>query len=108
MAKVYSNGTIVAARRYGSKECRSNVSEMKERDAKRENVDECGHRKELDRTPGRVSFVMTVWLEPQDVEAAPEWRWRVLRIGTNDVAYFRRVADVLTFIADDSGLPCPT
>jgi hypothetical protein len=66
-----------------------------------------GHQLGPDRNPETVSFVMTVWLEPRSVEAEPEWRWRVQRVQSNEISYFRRVDDVLSFIAKDSGLPGP-
>ena len=53
------------------------------------------------------SFVMTVWLESREVEAEPEWRWRVRRTQADKIVYFRRVADVVSFIASESGLPGP-
>lgn len=55
----------------------------------------------------RVSFVMTLWLEPREVEAEPEWRWRVSHVQSKKQAYFTRLADVLAFITSQSGLPAP-
>lgn len=50
---------------------------------------------------------MTVWLEPRASDAEPEWRWRVSHVQTGKEAHFRRVADVLEFIATQSELPPP-
>ncbi len=50
---------------------------------------------------------MTLWLEPQQVEAEPEWRWRVSHVQTGEQAYFRRLTDVLAFITSQSGIPAP-
>ncbi len=55
----------------------------------------------------RASFVITVWLEPQDSEVDMEWRWRVRHVQTGREAYFRRSADVLQFIGGQSELPPP-
>lgn len=56
---------------------------------------------------GRVSFVMTLWLEPQETAAEPEWRWRVRHVQTGEQSYFRRLGDVLAFVASRSGIPSP-
>jgi hypothetical protein len=54
-----------------------------------------------------VSFVLTVWLESQDIEADPVWSWRVTHVQTGKLAYTRRLDDVLAFINSQSGLPAP-
>lgn len=54
-----------------------------------------------------ASFIMLVWLEPQDSEVEPEWRWRVRHVQTGEQAYFRRATDVLAFITRLTGLPPP-
>lgn len=56
---------------------------------------------------GEVSFVMTLWLEPQETVAQPEWRWRVRHVQTGEQTHFRRLGDVLAFVADRSGMPSP-
>lgn len=58
-------------------------------------------------TSSRVSFVITVWLEPQEAEASPEWRWRVVHTQSGDEANFTRLAEVLAFITTQSGTPAP-
>ncbi|MBI2965197.1 MAG: hypothetical protein HYY34_03210 [Chloroflexi bacterium] len=55
----------------------------------------------------RVSFVMTLWLEPQGGKGQPEWRWRVCHVQTGDQAYFRRLTDVMAFISSQSRFPAP-
>lgn len=50
---------------------------------------------------------MTVWLEPSADNGDPEWRWRVSHAQTGEEAHFRRLTDVLTFIAAQSGFPPP-
>ena len=54
-----------------------------------------------------VSFVLTVWLESQDIEADPVWSWRVTHVQTGKLAYTRQLDDVLAFINSQSGLPAP-
>ena len=56
----------------------------------------------------RASFVMTLWVEPQEgAEENLEWRWRVRHVQTGQESYFRRYADVLRFIGQQSDLPPP-
>jgi hypothetical protein len=80
---------------------------MKEQSVKNVTRKDRGPGKGMDRRAEPVSFVLTVWLEPQATESEPEWRWRVRRVRGDRVAYFRRVANVLEFIAEESGLPGP-
>ncbi len=80
---------------------------MKDQNVKKVTGDESGGRKALGGGTEPVSFVMTVWLEPREPEAEPEWRWRVRRIQADKDVYFRRVADVVSFISSESGLPGP-
>jgi hypothetical protein len=54
-----------------------------------------------------VSFVLTVWLESQEIEADPVWSWRVTHVQTGKLAYTRQLDDVLAFIKTQSGLPAP-
>ena len=42
-----------------------------------------------------ASFVMTLWLEPTEGGAQPEWRWRVVEVRTGAQRYFRRLADLM-------------
>lgn len=66
-----------------------------------------GREKDTEIRSGGVSFVMTVWLEAGGVEAEPEWRWRVTHVQTGKQSYFRRLNDVMNFIAGESGVPSP-
>ncbi len=50
---------------------------------------------------------MTVWLEPQEEETNPEWRWRVSHVQTGDQVYFRQLKEVLAYISTKSGVPPP-
>lgn len=50
---------------------------------------------------------MTLWLEPRETVAEPEWRWRVRHVQTGEQTHFRRLGDVLAFVADRSGMPSP-
>ena len=54
-----------------------------------------------------VSFVLVLWLEPQEEMADPEWRWRVKRVQTGEQAYFRCVPNMLAHISRQTGLPAP-
>ncbi len=54
-----------------------------------------------------VSFVLTVWLESQEIEADPVWSWRVTHVQTGKLAYTRLLDEVLAFINNQSGLPAP-
>ena len=61
----------------------------------------------MDLAEGPLSFVLTLWAEPREVNADPEWRWKVRHIKTDRQAYFTRVADVLKYVASQSGFPAP-
>ncbi len=80
---------------------------MKERSVKKVTNEGRGRKRSMDLRAGSVSFVLTLWVEPREVEADPEWRWKVRHVQTDQQAYFRRVADVLEFVASESGLPVP-
>ncbi len=54
-----------------------------------------------------ATFVIVLWLEPRGDEWEPEWRWRVREVGDDGEASFRRVADVLAYIAERSGTSGP-
>ena len=56
----------------------------------------------------RASFVITLYLEPRSVEAAPEWRWRVSHIQTGEQVYFKRLDDFLEYVSTQSGVPRPS
>lgn len=55
----------------------------------------------------RASFVIVLWLEPQQASAHPEWRWRVTCVQTGERAYFHRFADVFAYVSDKAGVPPP-
>lgn len=57
--------------------------------------------------PGGVSFVILLWLEPSEGAAEPEWRWRVRQAQTGEEACFRRLCDVLAYVASRSATPAP-
>ena len=80
---------------------------MKGRNVKNVTSGRAEPEKPLDHEIEPISFVMTVWLESREVESEPEWRWRVRRIQTDEIVYFRRVADVVSYIASESGLAGP-
>ena len=80
---------------------------MKDKGVKNVTRGGTGRRRMTDQKTRPVSFLITVWLEPQQVEAEPEWRWRVRPSQADQVTYFRRVADVLAFIASESGSTGP-
>lgn len=61
----------------------------------------------MEPNPRGVSFVMTIWLEPQKAEAKPEWRWRVTHVQTGEQAYFRHLPDVLEYVSTKAGVPPP-
>ena len=45
-----------------------------------------------------ASFVIVLWLERREVEAEPEWRWRVTHVQSGQQAYFTKLADVLAYV----------
>ncbi|MDO8751593.1 MAG: hypothetical protein Q7K03_10710 [Dehalococcoidia bacterium] len=53
------------------------------------------------------SFVMTLWLEPRETPADPEWRWRVVEVPTGEQRYFRRLDDLLAYVSEKAGVPPP-
>ena len=68
-----------------------------------------GNRSGPDRSIEKgASFVIALYLEPRDVEAEPEWRWRVSHIQTGEQVYFRRLDDFLDYVAAKSGVPRPS
>ncbi len=83
---------------------------MKERNVKKgtSGTDkERGHKRSTEHRTGSVSFVLTLWVEPREVEADPEWRWKVRHVQTDEQAHFTRIADVLAFVASHSGVAAP-
>ncbi len=54
-----------------------------------------------------ISFVIRLWLEPQETHDPPEWRWHVRHVQGNSGAYFRRLADVLAYVESKVGVPPP-
>jgi len=54
-----------------------------------------------------VTFVIVLWLEPRDEMREPEWRWRVREVRDGEEASFRRLDDVLAYIAARSGTAGP-
>ncbi len=54
-----------------------------------------------------VAFVIVLWLEPNGPAEEPEWRWRVRDVRSGVEARFRRVADVLEYVAARSGVSGP-
>ncbi|MBI2862460.1 MAG: hypothetical protein HYX89_06550 [Chloroflexi bacterium] len=53
------------------------------------------------------SFVIVLWLEDGEIQGEPEWRWRVTHVQTEEQAYFRRLADVLTYVSAKAGVSPP-
>ncbi len=80
---------------------------MKEHCGKKESQSEPNQGEGQGSGGGAASFVLTLWLEPREVEAVPEWRWRVVHVQTGQQEYFQRLTDVLAFITSRSGLPPP-
>jgi len=91
----------------GTKIHQVDVSGMKGHSEKKEAAEVQGGGGVTDRRASTVSFVMTLWLEPQEVKAEPEWRWRVCHVQTGEQTHFRRLGDVLAFVASRSGVPGP-
>ena len=86
---------------------RCRVSDMNESNANKSQDEDIAGERFGPAKSARASFVITVWLEPQDEEVDQEWRWRVRYVQTGQESYFRRSADVLRFIGDQSNLPPP-
>ncbi len=80
---------------------------MKDRHARKNSQKGARHAISSERGAKAVSFVMTVWLEPQEAETNPEWRWRVSHVQTGDQVYFRQLKEVLAYISTKSGVPPP-
>ncbi len=80
---------------------------MKEAGARKVSQSRPRRRQGVTPLGGSVSFVITLWSELREVEAEPEWRWRVTHVQTGEQAYFRWLSDVLAFITAESGLPAP-
>jgi hypothetical protein len=49
------------------------------------------------RTEG-VSFVLSLWLETA-VGGSPTWRWKAHHVQSGEERYFRRLSEVLEFVA---------
>lgn len=54
-----------------------------------------------------ASFVIVLWAEPQGMAIEPEWRWRVRSAQTGDETHFHRVAELLAYVAGETGLREP-
>ena len=83
------------------------VSRMKERGVKKITKRDGSEKGPIEPRQGSVSFVLTLWAEPREVTADPEWRWKVRHIQSDEQAYFTHIADVLTYVASQTGLPTP-
>lgn len=59
--------------------------------------------------PGRTvaSFVITLWLEPSKGTAGSEWRWRVTEGQGGTTRYFRKLADLLSYVSERTDAPPP-
>lgn len=55
----------------------------------------------------QVSFVISLWLEPQVTSEEPAWRWRVVQVGTGETRYFHNLADMLAYVSKQTGVPAP-
>lgn len=55
-----------------------------------------------------VSFVIRLWLEPQEQAGPPQWRWRVLHVQSGDEAHFHSLRDVLAYVETRCGLSPPS
>lgn len=53
-----------------------------------------------------VSFVMRLWLEGGRQESG-QWRWHVHHVQSGEERYFRKLADVLAFVAEKAGVAGP-
>ncbi len=53
------------------------------------------------------TFVITLWLEPSERAAEPEWRWRVTDPTGREPRYFRRLPDLLAFVSEQAEAPPP-
>ena len=99
---------VPSPRRFlGGKILRVRVSEMKDRSVKKVTNGGRGRERPMKLRLGPGSFVLTLWVEPRDTGADPEWRWKVSHVQTDQQAYFANVADVLSYVASQSGLPAP-
>ncbi len=70
-------------------------------------VESCSERQAAVRGEARASFVIVLWLEPQETGGDPEWRWRVTCVQTGERAYFHRLADVFAYVSRRAGVPPP-
>jgi len=55
----------------------------------------------------RPTFVITLWLEPSEPVAEPEWRWRVSDPTGGEPRYFRRLPDLLAYVSEEAEAPPP-
>lgn len=53
-----------------------------------------------------VSFVVRLWVESPG-EGAPEWRWHLTHVQSGEQRNFRRLADLLEYVAQRSGVAPP-
>lgn len=66
------------------------------------------HDEQMDsESKSGISFVMTVWLEPQKTEGPPEWRWHVRHIQSGEERHFRRLEAVLDYIGETANTNPP-
>ncbi|MFN3974468.1 MAG: hypothetical protein ACK4K2_04210 [Dehalococcoidia bacterium] len=61
----------------------------------------------MGRKSGGISFVIVLWLEPQQSTDAPQWRWRVTDVQSGNKAYFCRIADLLAYVSERAGVTPP-
>jgi len=53
------------------------------------------------------SFVVVLWLESGQPGEDAEWRWRVRCVQSGDEKCFRRLQDMLAFVAGQAGTSPP-
>lgn len=54
-----------------------------------------------------VSFILRLWLEPQEKPGSPDWRWWVQHVQSGEETHFQRLAELLNYVQQKSEAPPP-
>jgi len=66
-----------------------------------------GDSRELGGRPAHVSFVIKLWVEPQEEDSQQVWRYHIHHVQSGEEAYFNDFAAMAAFIERQSGIQTP-
>ncbi len=61
----------------------------------------------LERRGFPITFVVRLWLEQQEDQDMPEWRFQVRHVQSGEELHCRHVSEFLAFVEQRAGVPGP-